>query len=168
MSTVPTSRSIEPNPRRTVGDHASTTWDDTPNASETRDSRTDASERQLQHFEGLDTKAGVILGFDGVLIALARDTPVVPRLIGVALTALSAVLAVVTFRPRKFPTLDPLALRRYLGADPDRTRLVLYEATTDMIVEASQLLQAKARTLRWSLWALLAAVLAFGAAVLLA
>ncbi len=33
--------------------------------------------------------------------------------------------------------------------------------------EGSQLLQAKARTLRWSLWALLAAVLTFGVAVIL-
>ncbi len=72
-----------------------------------------------------------------------------------------------TFRPRMFPTLDPLALRRYLAADVQRTRLALYEATTDGIVEASQLLRAKARTLRWSLWALLAAVLTFGVAVIL-
>ena len=30
-------------------------------------------DRQLQHFEGLDTKAGVLPGFDGVLVALARN-----------------------------------------------------------------------------------------------
>ena len=124
-------------------------------------------DRQLQHFEGLDTKAGVLLGFDGVLVALARNAAFVPRLIGVLLAAVSAVLAMLTFRPRKFPTLDPLALRRYLAADVQRTRLALYEATTDGIVEASQLLRAKARTLRWSLWALLAAVLTFGVAVIL-
>jgi len=83
------------------------------------------------------------------------------QLIGVLLTAVSAVLAMLTFRPRKFPTLDPLALRRYLAADVQRTRLALYDVATDAIVEASQLLQAKARTPRWSLWALLAAVLTF-------
>ncbi len=98
---------------------------------------------------------------------LARNATFVPRLIGVLLAAVSAVLVMLTCRPPKFPTLDPLALRLYLAADVQRTRLALYDAATDAIVEASQLLQAKARTLRWSLWALLAAVLTFGVAVIL-
>jgi len=34
----------------------------------------------------------------------------------VLLAAVSAVLAMLTFRLRKFPTLDPQALRRYLAA----------------------------------------------------
>jgi hypothetical protein len=74
---------------------------------------------QLTHFDALDTKAGVILGFAGALIALSPSGR--SLLVGAGkLSALaSAYFAISTFWPRRFWNLDVLAVRDdYLAVDP--------------------------------------------------
>ena len=56
---------------------------------------------QLSHFDGLDTKAGLVLGFAGVLIALGNETV---SLFGIA-AAFTAGAAVASFWPRRFPSI---------------------------------------------------------------
>lgn len=90
-------------------------------------------EQQLRHFEGLDTKAGIVLGFAGVLVALSgKVEPLVGR-VGLGLAALAALLAVWAFFPRTFPVLDLSQLReRYLTAEPEFTALHLLDTRLEM------------------------------------
>jgi drug/metabolite transporter (DMT)-like permease len=79
----------------------------------------------LRHAESLDTKAGVILGFAGVVVALRglgrTSWWTVP---GLVLTIGSALLAVLAFAPRSFPVLEVRNLRDdYLRSEPEFTQL---------------------------------------------
>jgi len=55
---------------------------------------------QLSHFDSLDTKAGLVLGFAGVLIALGGAPGSVLGLGSIILAALAAAMAVASFWPR--------------------------------------------------------------------
>jgi hypothetical protein len=81
----------------------------------------DAEERRA---DAVDGKAGLVLGFSGVLVSLG-STYVRPPLAVAArvLAGVAGLLAVLAFRPRTFPSLDLAALHeRYAAADPDVTR----------------------------------------------
>jgi hypothetical protein len=65
-------------------------------------------DKQLAHFDALDTKAGVLMAFDGVLIVVSRGVRLAFQLPGVVLAAASAAMGLAAFWPRKFPTLDLL------------------------------------------------------------
>jgi hypothetical protein len=56
---------------------------------------------QLSHFDSLDTKAGLVLGFAGVLIGLGNQSWL--GLPSVLLAVLAAGMAVGAFWPRRFP-----------------------------------------------------------------
>ena len=75
---------------------------------------------QLSHFEALDAKAGIVLGFAGALVALAPNHYQVLPIVGRALAVASGFFALFTFWPRRYRVLDLLALRdRYL--EPNRS-----------------------------------------------
>jgi hypothetical protein len=59
-------------------------------------------EAQLVHFEALDAKAGVVLGFAGALVALApqRADPLI--VMGRLLAVVSGLAALSSFWPRQF------------------------------------------------------------------
>lgn len=115
---------------------------------------------QLSHFESLDAKAGVLLGFAGLFVALAPGTETIwidlARLAGVV----SAAAALFAFLPRKFPVIDLYRLRqRYLSAEPDFTRLTLLDTHIEMLDQARRLIEQKALRLKIAIWALLVAIL---------
>ena len=56
-------------------------------------------ESQLRHFDSLDTKSGLILGFSGVLVGLARTGGVIVE-IGRYAAVLSSLVALLAFWPR--------------------------------------------------------------------
>ena len=56
-------------------------------------------ESQLRHFDSLDTKAGLILGFSGVLAGLARTEGLIVE-IGRYAAVLSSLVALLAFWPR--------------------------------------------------------------------
>ena len=59
---------------------------------------------QLRHFDGLDSKAGIILGFAGALAALApREVNIIVD-IGRLSAVLGALMALRAFWPRTFPS----------------------------------------------------------------
>ncbi|MGH2740543.1 MAG: hypothetical protein ACRDH6_08705 [Actinomycetota bacterium] len=67
-------------------------------------------ESQLRHFEGVDSKAGIVLGFAGVLILLGDSSSglaIAGRILGIA----TALLALWAFTPRNYPVLDLQRLR---------------------------------------------------------
>jgi hypothetical protein len=99
-----------------------------------------ASELTAQERRGdaLDTKAGVLLGFAGVLVGLTVDQlhGFVAHS-GTVLAGVAALLAAVAFVPRSYPTLALRRLREtYLTADAEftrrrvmDTRIAMYERT---------------------------------------
>lgn len=115
---------------------------------------------QLSHFESLDAKAGVVLGFAGLFVALAPGSESawidIARLAGV----ISAVASLLAFLPRDYPVVDLLQLRRkYLSAEPDFTRLTLLDTHIEMLEQARRLIGQKAARLKVAIGALLVAVL---------
>ncbi len=123
-------------------------------------------EEQHTHFESLDTKAGVAIGFAGAVVAIAKDVQPVLARVGVGFAVIAAVLAMFAFRPRKHPVLDPRGLRRYLRAEEGFTQLRLLDTEIEMALRASQLIEVKARWLQLSLLALVVAVALLGAGTL--
>lgn len=104
-------------------------------------------EKQLAHLDALDSKAGIVLGFSGLLITLAPDVPVGFQLVGVTAGTGSIGLALAAFWPRRFPVLEPSALRRYLRADDSFTRLTVHDTFEDFVNEGSDILHAKGHRL---------------------
>jgi hypothetical protein len=120
-------------------------------------------DKQLSHFDALDTKAGVLLAFDGVLIAVSRGIQFAFLLPGVVLTSASAVLAFAAFWPRKFPALDPWALRQFLTYETENTSLKLHDTIARSVNQGGRVLHVKARNLKFALMLLLLAAITFGA-----
>jgi hypothetical protein len=111
---------------------------------------------QLRHFDALDARAGVILGFAGVLVALfPSGGPLIDlgRLAAVA----SGLLALWTFsqRPETGVDLSPL-IEQYSSADPDFTVRRLIRAHVDLTEILRRLVRVKIARLRASMTALAA------------
>lgn len=123
-------------------------------------------DRQLAHFDALDTKAGVLLAFDGVLIVVARGIPLAFLLPGIVVASASALLALAAFWPRSLPALNPATMRKYLTYAADETRLMLHDTTGEMVTRGVRVLQTKARNLKLALVLLLAAAITFGAGII--
>jgi hypothetical protein len=86
---------------------------------------------QLSHFESLDAKAGVLLGFAGLFVALAPDTESTWIDVGRLAAVVSAIASLLAFLPRNYPVIDLLQLRKkYLSVAPAFTRLVLLTPTS--------------------------------------
>ena len=96
---------------------------------------------------GLDSKAGVLLGFSGVLVALSSSNLVGPLAYASAtLAGIAAIMAGLAFVPRRFPAVDLLNLRNYyLTAQEDYTRLRLLDTRIAMAQEVKESLKWKAR-----------------------
>lgn len=122
-------------------------------------------DKQLAHFDALDNKIGIVLGFSGLLITLAPDVPEPLRILGVAAASTSAGLSLWAFLPRRFPVLQPSPLRRYLRAEAGFTRLTVLDTLEDLVNEGSGLLRAKAVRLRLALVSLSLAAGAFAAGI---
>lgn len=122
-------------------------------------------DKQLAHFDALDTKAGVLLAFDGVLIAFQRSIRAEFQVAGIVLAAASAGLALWAFWPRGFPALAPADLRKYLTYESEQTRLMLHDTVGEMITRGALLLGKKAFRLKLALVGLLLAAVTLGAGV---
>jgi hypothetical protein len=124
-----------------------------------------ASERETMntHAESLDTKAGVVLGFAGVLVGLGATAQlaVSERLlvqIGLGMAVVAALLAAWGFLPRGYPVLEVYRLRqRYLTALESETRLHLLDTQIEMVQEAADLVRRKGRRIRLSVGCLASA-----------
>jgi len=121
---------------------------------------------QLSHFDALDSKAGIVLGFAAALIALSSEVSRWFRDVGVIGLALSAIVAATAFIPRKLPVLDVGELRAYLRADVDFTRLRLHDTQLSMIQTGSLELKRKARLLKLSVLLLGAGAVTLAAGII--
>lgn len=112
-----------------------------------------ALERQTMnsHAESLDTKAGVVLGFAGVLVGLGATaqqaiSAEVPFEVGLGFAVLSALLAALSFLPRRYPVLEVARLRESnLTASVHETTLELLDTEIQMVQEAAALVRTKGR-----------------------
>lgn len=111
---------------------------------------------QLSHFDALDSKAGILLGFAGALITLSPGLDHWTRAVSLATLALAAGLAVAAFFPRRMPTLDVVNLREYMRADEEFTKLRLHDSQLEMVSQGALVLHRKA-------WLLKLAVVSLGA-----
>ena len=114
---------------------------------------------QLRDFERLDAKAGVLLGFAGLTVALVPDHShgliAATRLISVV----AATAAVLALSAGRFPMLDLVRLRNfYLAADVRSARLIILDTHVAMFEEARRLTHKKARLLTVTTTALLLAI----------
>jgi hypothetical protein len=106
---------------------------------------------QLRHFDALDTKAGIILGFAGALVALAPTGALVVDLGRLAAVA-SGIAALSTFWPRGYWSTNLLQLRNlYLTSEPEFTKLNLLDTQIAMSQQLGSVLNGKARRLKWGM-----------------
>lgn len=83
----------------------------------------------LTHFDAVETKAGVVLGFAGAIVALSTGAAGILAEVGRWASVLAGVLALASFWPRKFWSTDLQALRvGYLAAEPEFARLRLLDS----------------------------------------
>jgi len=111
------------------------------------------SERQAQlsHFDSLDSKAGLVLGFAGVLIALGNSTASTLGVLSVIGAAAAAVAAVASFWPRGFPSIDASRLGDYAVSELAFTQLTLLDTLEVMLSETRSILELKSRRLKFAL-----------------
>ena len=123
-------------------------------------------EHQLRHFDGLDNKAGIVLGFAGVLVAIADGSQLL-TIAGRSVAVGAALLSLWAFLPRKYPVLDTRKLRdKYLRANPGFTTLHLLDTQVMMEERASALLDRKAFRLKLAVGLLAVAILLVAAGML--
>lgn len=96
-------------------------------------------EERRGHFDALDQKAGLAIGFAGVLVTLSNDISEPWRALGVVASVISAGLALSSFWPRRYEVLDNV--RDYLAAPEPQTQLVL--------VDTLALMNLRTPTVRW-------------------
>ncbi len=124
-------------------------------------------DKQLAHFDALDSKAGIVLGFAGVLIALSGNVNGWWGL-GLAAAVVASGAAVAAFWPRRYPVLLPSAIGEYVAVEEVFTKLTVFDTLENMINETTDLLELKARRLKFALISLAAAATLYGGGVLAA
>jgi hypothetical protein len=118
---------------------------------------------QLQHFDSIDTKAGILLGFAGALVALAPGRTTVLVQVGRAVAVVSGFLALWTVWPRRYWSTNLRSLRdKYLAAEPEFTLLQVVDTQIEMAERMAEILHRKGTHLKRAMVALAAAVLLIG------
>ncbi len=107
---------------------------------------------QLRHWDALDAKGGVMLGFAAALAALApMDVNVVVDA-GRILAVAGGLAALVAFWPRRYTAVKVRKLRdRYLASEPKFARLHLLDTEIAISEEVAVTLDRKASRVKWSM-----------------
>lgn len=126
-----------------------------------------AVDAQARQAELIDARAGLVLGFAGVLAGLSLDSVDASHRLVAVPAAVAALLALATVVTRPFPGVRARALRdRYLASDPRVVRLRLIDVRIDLLSRSGRVLDRKAATLRLASGVLaLSVVLAVVAAI---
>ncbi len=123
-------------------------------------------EKQLSHFEAVDSRAALVIAVSGLLLSVSGAVGDGWR-IGLTISALATSSAALSaFWPRYFPVLRPLQLRRYMNESEAETMLVLFDTYEVMIQRGAEILERKGRRLRLSLLLLVASSTLAGIGVL--
>ena len=132
-----------------------------PSLSLLNEAATDELGAQERRADALDAKAGVLLGFAGVLVGLSVDKlQGVLGQVATGVAVLAGLLAAAAFIPRAYPTLALRHLRdRYLTSEEDFTRLRLLDTRIAMYNSTQSRLNRKAQLVKASTVGLSLAVL---------
>ncbi len=107
---------------------------------------------QLQHFDSLGSKAGILLGLSGALIALSGRGVLILIVVGRAAAVASAGAALASFWPRAVGAVDMKELREdYLAAEETFTKIALLDSQVEMLTDTNPELKRKARRLKISM-----------------
>jgi hypothetical protein len=118
---------------------------------------------QLRHFDSIDAKAGILLGFAGALVALSPIRTDALVEVGRYVAVVSGFLSLWAFWPRRYWSTNLRPLRdRYLAAEPEFTSLRLLDTQIDMAEHTAEVLRSKAVRLKAAMIALAIAVLLTG------
>ena len=117
-------------------------------------------EAQDRRGDSIDTKAGLILGFSGVLAGIQVHGAGVTHLAAVSLDGLTAVVALFALLPRPFPGLAPRRIREYAPWTADQAKLQLMDTRIEIFETTRRKLNRKADFLEAGSISLLAAVVA--------
>jgi len=116
---------------------------------------------QERRGSALDTKAGLVLGFAGVIVSLTATATARGFQQAASVAAgVAAVLAVLAFRPRRGLGIAPARLRaRYLLAPVETTERALLDTRVDLYEKDEALLRRKLLLMQWAVPLLALAVL---------
>jgi len=97
---------------------------------------------------GLDNKGSGVLAFAGALAAFAPAQTFFLVRLGRLTAIAAAALAAYSLVPRDYPVLSPLALRKYLGEDPNITRIRILDTKIKAADEAAAVIRSKSKRLK--------------------
>ena len=118
---------------------------------------------QLRHMDAVDTKAGIVLGAAGALVAIASTRLTVELIGGLTIGLGSALLAMTVLLPYSFPGWDLRGLRdRFLRSETGFARLHVVDTQIVMVERMKALLERKARRLKFAIRLLAAATFCLG------
>lgn len=108
------------------------------------------AERTLlaNHFDSLDTKAGVVLGSAGVLIALSPELGSLSSIASIVASLFAATFALATFWPRHQPSLIGDELEEYVRAEQVFTKSQVLDTLVPMLHDGRDVLQRKGSKLK--------------------
>lgn len=107
----------------------------------------------------VDTKAGLVLGFAGVLVGLTKDVQSWITVAGQVLAVVAAVLAITAFLPRYGGAVNPMTLRqKYLTTDKAVTELSVLDTRLIIKERDEAALRVKARRVRMAVVILVLAI----------
>lgn len=127
-----------------------------------------SSAEQFQRASALDTKAGLLLGFAGVMIALGPDAPGYLDVISQAGAVSAAFLAAWALWPQSANEVGPTALRdNYVDKSPILSRSALYATRAEHFDQNEVRLKTKVKRMRGAMSVLVAStVLSVGSTIL--
>jgi hypothetical protein len=119
-------------------------------------------EAQERRFDALDSKAGIVVGFAGVLVPLSlANLHGVLAHVDAGVAGVAALLSALAFLPRRTPALDVGELRlHYLTSDEDFTKLRILDTRVSIYEKTAATIGRKAEFVT-------SAVVALGLAVIL-
>ncbi|MFE2970436.1 hypothetical protein ACFXKC_43705 [Streptomyces sp. NPDC059340] len=123
-------------------------------------------DRRLANLRALDGKAGVLLAFDGAVVALNRGLPFVWQVPSIAFSAASAVFAAMVLWPREIRTLNPSRLVEYVAVEAEVTMLALQDHTALAVEQIEAAARSKRKWIKSSLLCLALAAAAFSVGVI--
>jgi hypothetical protein len=116
---------------------------------------------QEQRSTSADTRAGLVVGFSGVMASIAISNRSLLSLPGLALAVIAAILAATVLWPRLQRTVNPRALRnRYLAGPPDKIKLSVLDRRILDYEENQEQIKIKIARLKRAITVFVAAVVA--------
>jgi hypothetical protein len=121
----------------------------------------------VEHYESLDARAGVLLGFSGAIVALAPNGWAPLVVVGTLAAMAAAIAALFAFMVRDYPVQDANALwDKYQPSSENLARYYCALEDIDIMTSMVDLNYRKARLVKLTMFLLALAVLSLGVSVL--